>query len=422
MRIIIAVEEFSVKKRYLEYFLARELARLGHKVSVFTFGWTKNISRTALKEGFEVISLPHVAVVKSYHIPSLRGIAYVSNFIADEKPDVLHCQPLDSPLSLLLVWLKNIHGYRVVGSILTQLNLIFSPWSLEQKLLFSVSKILVAAYSGKKSEAVFAKNEELATLISRSYDIPQEKLRIVPLGSDPATFKFDSTKRLAVRKSLNVSENDVLVLYNGKIDPPKELDVLINALAPIINHDGNVKLLIMGEGDQSYVKYLEKLISGFGIRDKVIFQSWVDAKEIPAFYSASDIAVWPGLSSISIVDAASTGLPLVIARYPVETFAIENGNGFAFEIGNVGELRNFLEILIHNEKLRKEMGNKSRLLVEQKLNWTHIALQYLESYRSTATLNATPADVNRATNVRRKMRIADCRLRFKFSFKTFEHD
>jgi glycosyltransferase involved in cell wall biosynthesis len=141
-----------------------------------------------------------------------------------------------------------------------------------------------------------------------------------------------------------------------------------------------VKLLVIGEGKSFYIEYLEKLISNLRISDNVIFYPWVKRTILPSFYSASDIGVWPGLSSISIVEAASTGLPIIIASYPVETFALENENGFAFKLGNVKELRKCLEILIYNDKLRKEMGRRSRLLVEQKLNWKAITTQYLNAY------------------------------------------
>ena len=112
----------------------------------------------------------------------------------------------------------------------------------------------------------------------------------------------------------------------------------------------------------------------------VIFHPWVHRTFLYAFYSAGDIAVWPGSSSISIVEAASVGLPVIIERSPVEIYAIEYGNGFAFKRGDINELRKYLEILIHDGKLREEMGLKSRLLVEHKLNWRAITLQYLDAY------------------------------------------
>lgn len=380
MKIVIAVERFDSKATYLEYYLARELTILGHEVVIFTFGLHKGLLRTMFKEGFEVVNLPYFTLVHCYHLPSLSGVTYLFNFLKVERPNIIHCQPLGSPMSLIFVEWKRFFNYKIFGSILTQLNLVFSPWGLKKKLLFSLSKIVVSHDIQKRSEIMFTKTRELANLLSRSYNVPFSKFRIIPLGSDPILYKFDSNARVRLRKKLGFSENDVVLVYSGKIHSSKGLDVLMRALAPIAIKNDNVKLLIIGKGDLSFIEYLKTLISKLKIASKVVFHPWVTVAALPSFYSASDIGVWPGLSSISIVDAASTGLPLIIARCPVETYAIENGNGFAFEIGNVDELRKYLKVLIYDSKTRKEMGHKSRLLVEQKLNWKGITVQYLNAY------------------------------------------
>jgi glycosyltransferase involved in cell wall biosynthesis len=380
MKIAIVVEEFDPNKGYLEFYLAKELIKLDHKVYIFTFGWNNGPSKIMIKEGFEVINVPHFAKIVGYHVPTFSGIFYIFRFITVEKPDIIQCQQLDSPLSLILIAWKNLFKYKIVGNIITQLNLVFSPWNLKKKILFSFSKIVVTNYVKKKTEIIFVKNKEFGKIISRSYDVPQNKFRIIPLGSDPELFKFNSEMRTLRRKKLGLSETDVVVVYSGKIDSTKHLDILVRALSPLIIKNDKIKLLIIGKGEVAYVKYLEKLISYHKITNNVIFHSWVHRTRLSDFYSASDIAVWPGLSSISIVEAVSTGLPIVIARYPVEIFALENENGFAFKIGNLKELRKCLEILIYNDNLRREMGRRSRQLVEQKLNWKTITTQYLSAY------------------------------------------
>jgi glycosyltransferase involved in cell wall biosynthesis len=380
-KIVLTVEEFDPEKCYLEHYLAKELVKLGHIAYVFTFGMRKETSTSTCKDGYITVAVPHSAIVEGYHIPSLKGITHILEFIKLEKPDVIHCQPMDSPLSLFFIAWKRFFKYKVVGSLMTQLNLIYSPWGMRKKMLFSLSKIVVAAFAEKRSEIIFAKTEELADLLSQSYNVPFNKFRIVPLGSDIDSYKFDPEARIRLRKELGLSETDVVLVYSGKIDSTKGLDVLIRALAPIALRNDRVKLLVIGKGDRIFMAYLKQLISTLEVEKSVIFHPWVIRSLLPSLYSASDIGVWPGLSSISIVDAASTSLPLIISRCPVETFAIENENGLTFEIGNIEELRKCLETLIYDDKLRKEMGHKSRLLVERKLSWKTITSQYLSAYK-----------------------------------------
>lgn len=55
-------------------------------------------------------------------------------------------------------------------------------------------------------------------VISRSYNLPTSKFRIIPLGTDPELFKFNAYARTLLRKELNLSERDVVVVYSGKIE------------------------------------------------------------------------------------------------------------------------------------------------------------------------------------------------------------
>lgn len=377
MKIVITVEEFDPNKGYLEYYLARELTKLGHKVFVFTFGWSKSVLEMTLKEGFKVISVPYIAVMRNYHVPSFKGTAYTVKFIKTEKPDVVHCQPLFSPISLLFISSQRLSKYRIVGSLMTGE---YSISSAIKKLQYNFIKMIVENYINNKRDLFFALSDGWKKVITRLFNIPHQKITIIPLGADSELFRSNLAARTKIRNLLGLSDEEVVVVYSGKIITSKELDVLIKAIAPIMRQNRKVKLLIVGKGDPSYIGYLKELCLSLKISKNVIFHSWVHRTKLPSIYSASDIAVWPGGPSISIFEAASAGLPVIAKRSLITLFAIEYENGFLFKRGDVNELSEYLRVLIENGKLRKEMGLRSRLLVEQKLNWRTIAIQYLDAY------------------------------------------
>lgn len=378
MKIVITVEEFDPDRGYLEYYLARELAELGHKIFVFTFGKGRKILKEKTNEKFEVITFPFVAVLNGQHIPTLGGIFSAIRFVIDEKPEIIHCQPLHSVLSMLFISLRRLFGYKIVGTVFSQNP---SLDSLFKKLLFHLLKLTVKLYIKNGSDMIFVKSDELMKVQRQLFDISLNKVRIIPLGADPYLFRYSCEARSQIRSLLGLSDNNIVIIYSGKIVPSKRLDVLAKAIAPIIKKDGNVYLLIVGVGDPSYTKYVKKLVENLKISENVIFHPWVHRTRLPEFYSASDLAVWPGLSSISIVEAVSVGLPVIIEDSPVEIYAIEYGNGLKFEPENVNDLRDRLEKLIYDSKLRRSMGEKSKLLVEQKLNWKTIAEQYVDAYQ-----------------------------------------
>jgi len=382
MNIVISVEAFDPEKGYLEYYLAKELAKLNCKVTVFSFKHGRKLSKLTL-DNFHVVYIPSLINIHSYHIFGPRERAVLIKIIKETSPEVIHCQPLFSPLSLFLMNCQKSFDYRIVGSLVTQEP---SLDSMINKIEYSFVKILVKRYMKNRTELFFAKTDALRKMLVRSFGIPFQKVYVIPLGADPELFRFSVIARDRIRTQLGLSDEDVVVMYSGKIIPSKDLHILIRALAPIIKQNCKVKLLIIGEGVASYIAYLKELLSNLKILNNTIFHPWVHRTRLPDFYSASDIAVWPGVSSISIVEAASIGLPVIMTKSPIETYAMEYENGFAFERGNINELREYLKILIHNEETRKDMGRRSRLLVERRLNWRSITVQYLNAYKHALRL------------------------------------
>jgi glycosyltransferase involved in cell wall biosynthesis len=377
MRITLTAETYHPERRYLEYYLARELAILGHEVNLISFTGNRTLEVKKDTSGFILHTLPYIGLMQGYHIPSLSAMKHIISNLKEQVPDVIHCQPLFSPLSMAVTIFGRQLGSRIVGS------LISGPYSIDSApsyVNFILSKLVTESYIKRVTKFFFAKSRGLKRVLMSLYNLDSKKIPIIPLGADHEVFVYDENSRCQIRKELYLKDNDLLILWSGRLTAAKQVDILLKAAAPIIKLNPQVKLLIKGEGDDSYLDYLNKLSRNLGISSNVIFQGLADHEELPAFFSASDFAVWPGGASISMVEAASCGLPLISMKSPIEEYVITPENGLLFEPGNVSELRGHLEQLINNMDLRKEMGRNSRMLVERRLNWKTIARQYVESY------------------------------------------
>jgi glycosyltransferase involved in cell wall biosynthesis len=373
MKIVITVEQFNPRKGYSEYYLARELTKIGHKVYVITFSWSKSFSRIRLGEGFEVISIPNIGRINGFHILSPIGIINLLKFIKTEKPDVIHCQPVYSQVGLLLILLKDVFHFKCVGSLITgefYLN------STSKRILFKLGIVAVRLIKNKV-DSFFALNNYVALYISRTFCIPYEKIERIPLGADVELFEYNPLKRVFIREKLGIGSDDIVVCYTGRLLPSKQVDILMKALAPIIINNPKVKLLIVGSGDKTYLKYLKEYASRLQIHENVIFHPAVHRCQLPSFYSASDIAVWPAAPSISIIEAASVGLP-VISGSPF--FYKDYGVCYIVRRGDWFNLMQLINKLIADENLRRNFGLSARNLVKTKFNWKCIAKEYNEAY------------------------------------------
>jgi len=376
MKIMLVVEQFDPNKGYLEYYLARELVKLGHKVYILTFEWSKNILRKVTEDGFEIISLPYIGIMHGFHVPHPAGIIHVIGFLKREKPNIVHCQPVFSPVSLLLIRLKDLFHYRCVGSLISgefHLNNLFN------KILFKLSVIAVLLIKSKV-DLFFALNNNVALYINNTYGIPYEKIEVIPLGADVELFNYNVIKRVSVRKKLGIGSDDIVVCYTGRLLPSKQVDILMEALAPIIKNNSKVKLLIVGSGDKAYLNYLKEYASRLQIQRNVIFHPTVHRKQLPSFYSASDIAVWPAAPSISILEAASVGLPVISGSLFFYKDLEDNNAGYVIRRGDRVRLMQLLSKLIADEKLRRNLGSNAKNLVKAKFNFESIATAYIKAY------------------------------------------
>jgi glycosyltransferase involved in cell wall biosynthesis len=126
----------------------------------------------------------------------------------------------------------------------------------------------------------------------------------VPLGN-PAAFltRYPETahRRLAV--------------FIGRLNPIKNLEVVIDALALV--GGAEVHLVVGGDGPVKYVQSLKARAAARGVADRITWLGFVLGKDKVDLLAAGDIYVQPSLSEsfgMAAVEAVSAGLPCVLGE------------------------------------------------------------------------------------------------------------
>jgi glycosyltransferase involved in cell wall biosynthesis len=104
-----------------------------------------------------------------------------------------------------------------------------------------------------------------------------------------------------------------LLLYVGRLQPWKGVDIAIRALAAI----PAATLLIAGDGEER--ERLERLAAELDVRERVRFLGTLPRTELPRLYSSVDLLLATSFASetfgIGPVEAQACGLPVVAARF-----------------------------------------------------------------------------------------------------------
>ena len=180
--------------------------------------------------------------------------------------------------------------------------------------------------------------------------------------------------RKIMRAKLSLFNDEVIIIYTGRINYEKNPGVILEACKSFAN-DLKLHFLFIGRISANYHNHFKFISKNL----KVTILPPVPNKELQKYYNASDIACWPKFTSLSAIEAASCGLPIIISKMVKERVAF--GNGIAIEDENLLEIADAIRTLAQNNPLRKKMGILGRKLIENKYSYTLISQKFIDLYK-----------------------------------------
>lgn len=180
--------------------------------------------------------------------------------------------------------------------------------------------------------------------------------------------KKNELNHLDIRKELNISKDDIVVVSTGRITKEKGYDILKDIIITFYKkyNRKNVKFIIAGEGD--YLEEMKKLIANEGYKDLVFFLGY--RNDVDSILKVSDIFILSTLHetlSNSILEAGHNGLSTVASKVGgIPEIIRNNYNGFLFEVGNYREAVEYLNTLVENRDLRILLGQNASKNIKNK--------------------------------------------------------
>jgi len=191
-----------------------------------------------------------------------------------------------------------------------------------------------------------------------------ERLNVLADGSisgvDAERFKPDVKARSAVRKQLNLGDEDVLLLFLGRLNRDKGVLDLAGAFAIVADVCPQLHMLLVGPdegGLKRNIQDVTRLAS-----QRVHFMDYTDRPEM--YFATADIFCLPsyreGFGSV-IIEAAACGVPAIGSNIYGVSDAIEDGkSGLLFPCGDVAALSDCMQQLAMDDGMRVHMGEYAR--------------------------------------------------------------
>ena len=177
---------------------------------------------------------------------------------------------------------------------------------------------------------------------------------IIPNALDITKFKIDPIKNETIKKE------KIKVLYLGSLIRSKGAQVLLEAISGL-----DLESQLYGEGVMK--EELQQKIQKENLPAQIFAP--LPYEQIPSLYAQADIIVfpslWPEPFGRIAIEAMAAGKPVIGSAIGGIKETIAEGTGILVEPGNSKQLREAIGILMHDQKMRREMVRKGRKIAEE---------------------------------------------------------
>jgi D-inositol-3-phosphate glycosyltransferase len=209
------------------------------------------------------------------------------------------------------------------------------------------------------SDAILASCEAEAEQLRRLYHAPADRIEIVPPGVDHAFFSPGDQR--GARMALGLGDHPVL-LFVGRIQPLKALDVAIAALSTLAQRDA-VLLAVGGPSGAAGADELarvQRLAEQLGVADRVRFVPPQPHHLLSTYYRAADVCLVPSRSEsfgLVALEASACGIPVVASAVGGLTTLVDHGRtGFLVDSRDPERFAEAVARLLDDPGKAREMG------------------------------------------------------------------
>lgn len=267
------------------------------------------------------------------------NLSVISKLISIMKTQKVHLVHTDSSTETFYAGISaKINGIPLIWHI----RVSEQEWFLDRILsLFSTKIILVAKALSSRFKWLNKTNK--LTVIYNGVDI--EEFDKFPLST-------------SIKKEYGIDEDVVTLGCIGRIEEKKAQECLIFAM----RHVHKARLLLIGSGEEKYLKRMKDICMELNVSDRIIFAGY--RSDIPSILKEIDVLVFPTLSeafSRVILEAMAAGKPVIATNVGGNSEAVVDGiTGYIVVTKDSLRLADRINELVSNKVKREKMGTAGR--------------------------------------------------------------
>lgn len=231
--------------------------------------------------------------------------------------------------------------------------------------------------SCRRAERVITPSESSKQDLMRFYQLPEERIRVIPLGVDDAFRPLAEPARLEERRRAYFPDGRPFILFVGKLTARRHIPELLRAFALLRATASPTPGLVI-IGPDSTAQNVPRRAAELGISGSVLHRPYADHGELVEAYNAADLFIYPSTYEgfgIPVLEAMACGTPVVTLENSAFVEFASDVAHFARE-ATPGALQRAMEEALGSEEIRQRARREGPRRAES-YRWRAIARRTL---------------------------------------------
>ncbi|MEA3407724.1 MAG: glycosyltransferase family 1 protein [Chloroflexota bacterium] len=171
-------------------------------------------------------------------------------------------------------------------------------------------------YTVEHAQAVITGSESSKRDALRLFTIPEEKITVIPDGVEPRMKPLHDPAAIEALRQRYHLPSDML-LFLGTLEPRKNIITLLEAYALLRQRTDIRHGLVVAGGRGWYYDEIYAMAKRLGLQEAVQFTGYVPDEELPLWYNAADLFVYPSLYEgfgLPPLEAMACGTPVITSN------------------------------------------------------------------------------------------------------------
>lgn len=202
--------------------------------------------------------------------------------------------------------------------------------------------------------------------LNEVYGIPRDSVELLLMGADDDLLIEAVSGASSLRKRLDISEGDFIIVTGGKIDFAKQEVLNLMRAIKQLNYQ-HVKLLVFGSVIPEIKKEFDSLLS-----ENVIYLGWINSKESYSYFQMANLIVFPGRHSVFWEQVVAQQKPMLVKYWPGTTHVDIGENVLFLKQADTKEIEEQISNIVDNPQIlagitRGAQSDKSKNFLYSKI-------------------------------------------------------